>query len=263
LITMGVTTAEEVAELSMRVGNEFYEEAFSGVGSLFTFYGMRVRGWTRTQSKRQEHWDERDKPIQKEQGTRDEPAFCRKSIGHEKPRADESDRLSQLSKEYSFSERLPRTCRNSYKACSARSPQPNGWSLSNCSPQTNGFRSPARRLRVLAFLVIECNQHMDKILTSSFFVSLSSHFENTATWKFLRERSLSQRKEMFMMSDKIALVTGANTGMGKVIATELARQGTTSLDLLGADLSSQQVMIHHCRGIEGWGKGLGIHLCRV
>jgi SAM-dependent methyltransferase len=40
---MGVTTAEELAELSMRVGSELYEEAFSGVGSLFTFYGMRVR----------------------------------------------------------------------------------------------------------------------------------------------------------------------------------------------------------------------------
>jgi SAM-dependent methyltransferase len=43
LITMGVTTAEEVAELSMSVGRELYEEAFSGVGSLFTFYGMRKR----------------------------------------------------------------------------------------------------------------------------------------------------------------------------------------------------------------------------
>jgi SAM-dependent methyltransferase len=43
-ITMGVTTAEELAELSMRVGSELYDEAFSGVGSLFTFYGMRVRG---------------------------------------------------------------------------------------------------------------------------------------------------------------------------------------------------------------------------
>ena len=70
-----------------------------------------------------------------------------------------------------------------------------------------------------------------------------------------------------MMSDKIALVTGANAGMGKVIATELARQGATvvmvsrdrrrgeeamreiasttdnaSLDLLVADLSSQQAI---------------------
>ncbi len=68
-----------------------------------------------------------------------------------------------------------------------------------------------------------------------------------------------------MMDDKIALVTGANAGIGKVIATELARQGATvvmvsrdrrrgeeamreiasatgsaSLDLLVADLSSQQ-----------------------
>ena len=43
-ITMGVTTAEELAELSVRVGRELYEEAFSGVGSLFTFYGMRKRG---------------------------------------------------------------------------------------------------------------------------------------------------------------------------------------------------------------------------
>ena len=42
-ITMGVTTAEELAELSMSVGRELYEEAFSGVGSLFTFYGMRKR----------------------------------------------------------------------------------------------------------------------------------------------------------------------------------------------------------------------------
>jgi hypothetical protein len=66
-----------------------------------------------------------------------------------------------------------------------------------------------------------------------------------------------------MMYNKIALVTGANAGMGKVIATELARQGATvvmvardrrrgeeamreiastignaSLDLLVADLSS-------------------------
>ena len=68
-----------------------------------------------------------------------------------------------------------------------------------------------------------------------------------------------------MMHNKIALVTGANAGMGKVIATELARQGATvvmvarnhhkgeearaeiaevtgnsSVDLLVADLSSQQ-----------------------
>lgn len=70
-----------------------------------------------------------------------------------------------------------------------------------------------------------------------------------------------------MMHNKIALVTGANAGMGKVIATELARQGATvvmvardrrkgeeamneiasttgssSLDLLIADLSSQQAV---------------------
>ena len=43
LITMGVTTSEELAELSVRVGSELYDEAFSGMGSLFTFYGMRVR----------------------------------------------------------------------------------------------------------------------------------------------------------------------------------------------------------------------------
>ncbi len=70
-----------------------------------------------------------------------------------------------------------------------------------------------------------------------------------------------------MMYDKVALVTGANAGMGKIIATELARQGATvvmvarsrrrgeeamsaiastignaSLDLLVADLSSQQAV---------------------
>ncbi len=70
-----------------------------------------------------------------------------------------------------------------------------------------------------------------------------------------------------MMHGKITLVTGANAGMGKVIATELARQGATvvivsrdrqkgeeaqaeiaamtgnsSLDLLVADLSSQQAI---------------------
>jgi NAD(P)-dependent dehydrogenase (short-subunit alcohol dehydrogenase family) len=70
-----------------------------------------------------------------------------------------------------------------------------------------------------------------------------------------------------MMHSKIALVTGANTGMGKVITTELARQGATvvmvardqqrgeqarheiakasgsnTLDLLIADLSSQQAI---------------------
>jgi SAM-dependent methyltransferase len=41
--TMGVTTPEELAELSVRVGSELFEETFSGVGSLFTFYGMRVK----------------------------------------------------------------------------------------------------------------------------------------------------------------------------------------------------------------------------
>jgi SAM-dependent methyltransferase len=43
-LKMGVTTPEELAELSMRVGSELYDDAFSGIGSLFTFYGMRVRG---------------------------------------------------------------------------------------------------------------------------------------------------------------------------------------------------------------------------
>lgn len=70
-----------------------------------------------------------------------------------------------------------------------------------------------------------------------------------------------------MMNNKVSLVTGANGGMGKAIATELARQGATvvmvsrdrrkgeeaqaeiaaltgsaSLDLLVADLSSQQAI---------------------
>ncbi len=70
-----------------------------------------------------------------------------------------------------------------------------------------------------------------------------------------------------MMNNKVSLVTGANGGMGKAIATELARQGATvvlvsrnrrkgeeaqaeiaaatgnpSLDLLVADLSSQQAV---------------------
>ena len=70
-----------------------------------------------------------------------------------------------------------------------------------------------------------------------------------------------------MMNNKVSLVTGANGGMGKAIATELARQGatvvmvsrdrrkgeearaeiaaltgSTSLDLLVADLSSQQAI---------------------
>ena len=69
------------------------------------------------------------------------------------------------------------------------------------------------------------------------------------------------------MNNKVSLVTGANGGMGKAIATELARQGATvvlvsrnrrkgeeaqaeiaaatgnpSLDLLVADLSSQQAV---------------------
>jgi SAM-dependent methyltransferase len=43
-LKMGVTIAEELAELSVQVGSELYDEAFSGVGSLFTFYGMRVKG---------------------------------------------------------------------------------------------------------------------------------------------------------------------------------------------------------------------------
>ena len=42
-LQMGVTTPEEVAELSMRVGGEMFEEAFCGVGSPFSFYGMRVK----------------------------------------------------------------------------------------------------------------------------------------------------------------------------------------------------------------------------
>jgi SAM-dependent methyltransferase len=42
-LNMRVTTAEEFAQLSTRVGREMFEEAFSGVGSLFTFYGMRVQ----------------------------------------------------------------------------------------------------------------------------------------------------------------------------------------------------------------------------
>lgn len=42
-LQMGVTTPEELAELSVRVGSELFEETFSGVGSLFTFYGMRVK----------------------------------------------------------------------------------------------------------------------------------------------------------------------------------------------------------------------------
>src|SRR5579864_4466938 len=80
----------------------------------------------------------------------------------------------QLSKEYSFSERLPRTSRNSRRACSARSPQPNGWSLSNCSPRfrPTDFDLRTRSRRVLAFLVTEHDQHRYKMLTSSFFVSV-------------------------------------------------------------------------------------------
>lgn len=42
-IKMGVTTDEELAELRMQVDRELYDDAFSGVGSLFTFYGMRGR----------------------------------------------------------------------------------------------------------------------------------------------------------------------------------------------------------------------------
>ncbi|MDQ2786709.1 MAG: SDR family NAD(P)-dependent oxidoreductase, partial [Chloroflexota bacterium] len=70
-----------------------------------------------------------------------------------------------------------------------------------------------------------------------------------------------------MMQGKVALVTGANAGMGRVIATELARQGATvvllcrdarngeearraivqetgnpAVDLLVADLASQQAV---------------------
>ena len=59
----------------------------------------------------------------------------------------------QLSKEYSFWECLPRTSRSSRRVCSARSPQPNGWSLSNCSPRfrPTDFTLATRRIRVLAF----------------------------------------------------------------------------------------------------------------
>src|SRR6266536_1025275 len=78
-----------------------------------------------------------------------------------------------------------------------------------------------------------------------------------------------------MMNNKVSLVTGANGGMGKAIATELARQGATvvlvsrnrrkgeeaqaeiaaatgnpSLDLLVADLSSQQAVRQLAKHIQ-------------
>ncbi|MBV9257292.1 MAG: class I SAM-dependent methyltransferase [Ktedonobacteraceae bacterium] len=42
-LKMGVTSAAELAELGVRVSAEMFEEHFSGVGSLFTFYGVRVK----------------------------------------------------------------------------------------------------------------------------------------------------------------------------------------------------------------------------
>jgi hypothetical protein len=46
-------------------------------------------------------------------------------------------------------------------------------------------------------------------------------------WNLAAHICLQSGYKMIQMNNKISLVTGANGGMGKVIATELARQGAT------------------------------------
>src|SRR6266567_5747203 len=79
-----------------------------------------------------------------------------------------------LSEECNSLRRLPRNSRGLRRVCSLRLHQPNGWSLSNCSPRfrPTGLDRRTRSTHSLAFPVTEYDQHAYKTLMFSFFVSI-------------------------------------------------------------------------------------------